>query len=799
MASPATITSPPLPVTTTILPPLPSPVRAEDEISLIDISDFSPTPSVAASPSTFAASPGASNGGQDHDSRANRSIWELYPILHPDGRDKKAQNNVEASIQTLSNTSSPEMHPRATQSSSVSPISQKTLSPSAASYQPVARLQITRSKTPPSFFSRPVDTQTPQVHDPSPLAHTVSVTPQPTPPSSPLRYGVDDSWGDGGYLGGQASSQHSTNAGETLVANFGALTLARKESNALVTKAPVDHVQTMAHVIGSIPEEEVGSVSSAGSPRSAAVVATAEDFKPSMRDVKETFPPGKGEEVFEETHDVLGTLEERLQTLSSAYTSFMVGWEEALNALKETHISSDTSSDLRLYQLKVDSQKSALAKLGKDLQERQVEAQDSSEKLAQLNISFKSLSEEMTRQAEVLERVQAERDVLQREKELWGKHDRQLTEKFLTLEKECIRAAKILIQRVDDLCGLVWGESQPSSFIIELFMDVQRTIDELQQTSIIVKGAEFWQFLDGFGDHDALITVTDVMGRVHGKMKENKLDRIWAARSTPRPEDDPFIALGTERLYYVDCLFTMAPGKWRTMLRHSVPPSRSATPRPTTQDSSTSPPLSPKVPQPSPVQPVQSAVMIAPKAPWKQVSGAPPASIPARGGSLLDQYLESRSMVSTSPPSSTISPPSTPRARATALPPSPAPRRVQKGRNSTGMIVPLDEEIEGSIGGSPPESDEDEPSVDLPHSALKFVQRPIPISRTEENVRSRGDAGSSSLALRVRSPPDRTYPRMRDWNPRRKAVVSSSSNPNSTPLGDRSSTSTGGRSVSGYK
>ena len=60
----------------------------------------------------------------------------------------------------------------------------------------------------------------------------------------------------------------------------------------------------------------------------------------------------------------------------------------------------------------------------------------------------------------------------------------------------------------------------------------------------------------------------------------------------------------------------------------------------------------------------------------------------------------------------------------------PANHKYQQQRHQEPlrMIIPYDPTTEGSTAGSRPDSDEDEPSVVLPHSAVKFVRRPLEIN-----------------------------------------------------------------------
>lgn len=48
---------------------------------------------------------------------------------------------------------------------------------------------------------------------------------------------------------------------------------------------------------------------------------------------------------------------------------------------------------------------------------------------------------------------------------------------------------------------------------------------------------------------------------------------------------------------------------------------------------------------------------------------------------------------------------------------------------ATAIVVPVTETMVARLGDSPPSSDEDQPSVTIPHSAAKFVQRPISFSQ----------------------------------------------------------------------
>jgi hypothetical protein len=70
---------------------------------------------------------------------------------------------------------------------------------------------------------------------------------------------------------------------------------------------------------------------------------------------------------------------------------------------------------------------------------------------------------------------------------------------------------------------------------------------------------------------------------------------------------------------------------------------------------------------------------------------------------------------------------------------SPTPRK------SFGLSIPIDGD-EGSLAGSPPDSDEDTPSVPLPHSAVKHVQRPTQPSHRDETSRAYDHKRASRLS-----------------------------------------------------
>lgn len=100
-------------------------------------------------------------------------------------------------------------------------------------------------------------------------------------------------------------------------------------------------------------------------------------------------------------------------------------------------------------------------------------------------------------------------------------------------------------------------------------------------------------------------------------------------------------------------------------------------------------------------------------------------------GSLLDQYYANRIERTKSPSEVSILQSETSQIRSSTHPSSVANQTKNIGRPQ--IIIPFDPSIEGSIAGSPPSSDEDEPSVQLPHSAVRFVQRSIAYNDTADD------------------------------------------------------------------
>jgi hypothetical protein len=237
------------------------------------------------------------------------------------------------------------------------------------------------------------------------------------------------------------------------------------------------------------------------------------------------------------------------------------------------------------------------------------------------------------------------------------------------------------------------------------------------------------------------------------------VDKLYALRSSTSIDADPFICLGHHKLLYVKHLFSTGVTEWLKVTERSKATSAS-TVRP---DLPSTHPKRGRSPPPK-AQPGQLNRLVSPEssvtarvanqAPWatdrapRNHADAPPR-VPATyagGGSLLDQMLESQSMSSRSTSS---------RASSAG-----SDDTVGPSNHGQAMVIPLDPQ-EGSVGGSPPSSDSDEPSVVLPTSARKYVRRPVTHATNDDD----DTASEYSSVSAVTAIPDYTGPSIRATPP----------------------------------
>jgi len=226
------------------------------------------------------------------------------------------------------------------------------------------------------------------------------------------------------------------------------------------------------------------------------------------------------------------------------------------------------------------------------------------------------------------------------------------------------------------------------------------------------------------------------------------VDKFYALRSTTSIHKDPFLALGNQKLLYVKEVFSTGVTEWKNLVYgptggggvggdeghysgddrskaassyagSSVATSRATSPV-TQPKRQRSPSPSSATPRAQRIDhgPGRSTRLVSPdssptsrvppsQAPWATGFAPRPRAVNTvsrgGGGSLLDQMLEAQSVSSRA---------DSPDSDGTV------------GPGHHGIVIPLNPS-EGSVGGSPPSSDSDRPSVAVPHSAKKHVRRPL--------------------------------------------------------------------------
>ena len=274
-----------------------------------------------------------------------------------------------------------------------------------------------------------------------------------------------------------------------------------------------------------------------------------------------------------------------------------------------------------------------------------------------------------------------------------------------------------------------------------------------------------------------------------GMLQDELVEKLHVIRSTTDPSIDPFASLGQDKLLNIDCLFP-AEDIGRLPHSHSEPPSsiaktpkvvksRSRPPPHYTFSSSgvLTPPHSRNASEASLIDVTHGSL----PSPFGRIKGDKLQSesravspTPSSGGSLLDQLLAQRAQ--------TASPTSTATSILTDRNDSPSRDGTPTLKKSRGKYIPIDTSVEGSIGGSPPSSDEDKPSVPLPHSAIKHVQRPVPFETSPPETRGGSRKKSNAPQQLVSSGESKANTSALGLDIRGKAI---STNANRVPLGQR--------------
>jgi hypothetical protein len=304
----------------------------------------------------------------------------------------------------------------------------------------------------------------------------------------------------------------------------------------------------------------------------------------------------------------------------------------------------------------------------------------------------------------------------------------------------------------------------------------------------------------------------------------NFFDKLYALRSTTTIEKDPFISLGNQKLLYIKHVFSTGVTEWKSLFpksksggpggggpddhypSSSVATSRAGTPPPPAKRGRSPSPTNTPRPHHNRKAPGQSNRLVSPDsspssrvptslAPWangfaprpQHDNPLPRVARGGGGGSLLDQMLEAQS---------TSSRASSPGSDDTVGPNHPSYQHQR-------IVIPIDPN-EGSVGGSPPSSDSDRPSVTVPHSARKHVRLPMKYQDADQDDDTASEYSSVSAATTTAnvtsftSPATRSSfhvgrenPLLRMKRPSRGLPASPAANPNTVPLGSRVGSTSG--------
>ncbi|KAK1925858.1 hypothetical protein DB88DRAFT_539263 [Papiliotrema laurentii] len=334
------------------------------------------------------------------------------------------------------------------------------------------------------------------------------------------------------------------------------------------------------------------------------------------------------------------------------------------------------------------------------------------------------------------------------------------------------RVARRIRDRVHEIWDIASKQEPLAALALHLYIDIPKVRDELFQTD-----TNCHDFLDGINEQDPLNIVVDalfgapmadkirvqlgqaiqsiqcafiLMGGPYHQYSPQlfespadcRADKIYAIKS--RASDDRWqSALGMDKIIPIPSLYPFTPEEWEGLGgRHpGAMGRRSATP-PT-----------PDVPEANLTgEDTQHASLgVLPSArTWsggqafvEPLSHGAVETPKATAGSLLDQYYierENRQLREPSqlaPSQDLLNIPRDSMFKWSKIDQTSQQRLPDSERQ---LVIPVDIELEGSVSGSPPESDEEDPSVDVPHSAKSFVQRPTIVVQRNDDISS--DANS---------------------------------------------------------
>ncbi|KAL7420761.1 hypothetical protein Q5752_004713 [Cryptotrichosporon argae] len=341
-----------------------------------------------------------------------------------------------------------------------------------------------------------------------------------------------------------------------------------------------------------------------------------------------------------------------------------------------------------------------------------------------------------------------------------------------------IRMAEKLLDWVREEYAVTSGRvSSEVSIVVTLYIDLDEAINDMISSRLISNGRTFRRFLDGFMSADGLINIIDVMGAngplskvraqirilaslsstamillgssraskyvaLLDKLDASHAERVHVFKSAGTIAEDPFIALGIERIHTTPLMYRCSTSAWEAVAKKKHFERSQAftpSPRPAQQIRARSPSPPPEV--------------IA-KPPWITVCGKP---LPGDDGTATASRAAPSRSASTSPTGGSY-------ARGALL----ALRR--NATQPQRLHIPIPNEIYlgpgESPGASPLSTDEDRPQLVLPVQATAQVKRPSRYVAPDDDASSiaaRSEASINcwrvdrrpALAERMSTPNDR--------------------------------------------
>ncbi|WWC88638.1 uncharacterized protein L201_003551 [Kwoniella dendrophila CBS 6074] len=346
-----------------------------------------------------------------------------------------------------------------------------------------------------------------------------------------------------------------------------------------------------------------------------------------------------------------------------------------------------------------------------------------------------------------------------------------------------LQMANQLTSAVQAWCKGNMPDTPVNMIAIQLFLDVFTTTKQLKVVGATRDIGHMHSFLDGFTSDSDLSLFCDSEGPdgPFNKLKEHiKLyshisnckmiligtsegqdytrflellkdkgveDKFYGIQSACDARDDPLGKLGPDRLIKVDGYFPIGKVDWNKRYQQmklttdvsdapSIASSRSPSAMsraPSAMSDTTARPGSPEsdddlasshFPQSIPASRMTTASVLRNTIVSSDINLPPWERLKPKGRENQSRRPPPSDFVSVVDRRYNLSPLSAAKGGASSSFTSASGARKAVGKR---IVIPIDPTGEGLSGDSPPESDEDEPSVQLPHSAVKHVQRPTTV------------------------------------------------------------------------